>query len=113
MASRCADVILGGKKPCVVELTSTTADCVEDAPPTATAPVKVFAPAKVCAPVVTIPGFVSSAGASFNSPAVIDAALAVDVSLMDPMDAIPIKDTPAGHVPSNFGPKILLSVVLM
>ena len=72
----------------------------------------VFAPAKVCAAVVTIPGFVSSAGVSFNSPAVIVAALAVDELLIVPTDVIPTNDTPAGHVP-DFGPKIVLVVVLI
>ena len=43
----------------------------------------------------------------------IDAPLAVEVPLIVPIDAIPIKETPVGHVPEAFGPKILLSVVLI
>jgi hypothetical protein len=37
----------------------------------------------------------------------------VEVPLIAPTDAIPIKDTPAGHDPNAFGPKIVLLVVLM
>ena len=84
-----------------------------DMPLTVKSELNVFAPAKVCAPVVTIPPFVPSAGASFNSPEVIVAPLAVEVPLIVPMDAIPIKDTPEGHTPDTFGPKIVLLVVLM
>jgi hypothetical protein len=73
----------------------------------------VFAPAKVCAPVVTIPPFVALAGAKFKTPEVMLAPLVVEVPLIDPMDAIPIKDTPLGHTPEAFGPKIVLVVVLM
>ena len=43
----------------------------------------------------------------------IDAPLAVEVPLIVPIDAIPIKDTPEGHDPDAFGPKIMLLVVLM
>jgi hypothetical protein len=60
-----------------------------------------------------MPPLLPSAGAKFNTPEVMLAPLVVEVPLIAPTDAIPIKDTPEGHTPDAFGPKIVLVVVLM